>query len=179
MKRVVKNVILTATMITVIMSGCNKELEADTVGTGSGQIEFQGKTYQLDKSDMYIMLNKDYPPLYQLNIWGEGGRFIIVVKGTSSDNLSSGTYIGEDIETAQFDCNDGAKGFSVGKEEVYEAKMELSKHGKTYDMTFTAKTFLKIDNQNGSFSYSTDTDTMVGYKVTWYGTLPIVVVRKF
>jgi len=177
MKRVVKNVILTATMITVIMSGCNKKLEADTVGTGSGQIEFQGKTYQLDKSDMYIILNKDYPPLYQLNIWGEAGRsnrFIVVVKGTSSDNLSAGTYIGEDIESSQFGWNDGTNAFS-GKEEEYEAKMELSKNGKTYDMTFTAKTFLTIDNQNGSFSYSMDTDTMVEYKVTWSGTLPVVV----
>ena len=168
MKTAVKNVILTATIITVIISGCNKELEPYTVGVGSGQIEFQGKTYQLDKSDMYVILNDNYPPLYQINIWGEEGRynrFIIVVKGTSKNGLSAGTYIGEDIESSQFGWSDGAHGSSVGKEEKFETKMELSKNGKTYNITFTAKT-------------DTDTDTMLEYKVTWIGTLPIVVTKK-
>ena len=181
MKRVVKNVIFTATMITVAMTGCNKELETDSVGTGSGQIEFKEKTYQLDASDMYIILNEGYTPLHQINIWSKEQRrnFIIVVESTSDKELQAGTYAGKDITSAQFDCGDGNMGSSEGKEEVFEAIMEVSKYGKTYDITFTAKTSSIIDNPNGSYSYSTDTDTMVEYKVTWSGTLPVVAMRKF
>jgi hypothetical protein len=117
---------------------------------------------------MYIILNYGSSPLHQINIWCKAQRtnFIIVLKSTSNKELQAGTYVGKDIETAQFALNGSSIGFSVGNDDMFETILEVSKYGKTYEIVFTANTL-------------SESEQLIGYKVTWSGTLPVTAVRQF
>jgi hypothetical protein len=166
MNRILKSGFLVAITLTIALNACNKRQEFQTeTGTGTGQIEFQGKTYQLDAGDMTILLNEGYSPLHQINIWSKEQRrnFIVVLKSTSDKELLAGIYASKDIESAQFDAGDGTDGFNRN---MSEAKMEVSKFGKRYNFVFTANTL-------------TEDGQLAEYTVTWSGTLPVAAIRQF
>jgi len=169
MKRALKCWFLLALTITFTLNACNQVSDDAEKGTGSGQVEFQGNTYQLDASDMYIILNDGFPPLHQINIWKKGQRtiFIITIKSTSNSELIAGTYTCENINSTQFTYG-SIFGFGTADGNVFEPILEISKEGKIYDIVFTAYT-------------SSEGEQLDEHKVTvtWSGTLPVAAVRQF
>ena len=165
MKRVFKMGILLAMTVSIAMNSCSEKDEEDKVGTGYGQIEFQGDTYHLDASNMYILLNEGYPPLHQINLWSKGQRrsFLIVLKSTSEKELQAGIYVGEDIESFQFSWFEGLIGFY---DKSFDSQIEIYKNGKTFDIVFTANTLVEGEQ-------------LLECVVTWSGTLPIAAKRRF
>jgi len=130
MKKVFKNGILLAMMITVAISGC--KTKADVDGKCEGTLVINGKSYSITESCMCVKTDGTVSFIVFQN--KDGG--VVYVNFAPAVQLTSKTYTANEIEVV---------GFPVfGESEVDfdedNVEMAVSVSGKTYDISIIGKT---------------------------------------
>jgi len=161
MKRVVNFKVLTAILSIAMMicTGCKKNdsinnNDGNDFGSGTGQVELNGKKYTLNESNVIISSNSDgssamYGYMLTFKSSNSNTSVALAIYGSSGSELATGTYKASDFATLCVYTLDGAD-LSYSNMLEDDEQMVVSKSGSDFNVTITGTT-TTLDNKTYDF----------------------------